>query len=42
MIILKERDDKGGNFTRSNNGRIEFPKLILEEDNLAKGEVEKS
>ena len=49
MIITKERDDKS--FSRSGAGgasisaaysRSEFPKLILEEDNISRNEVEKS
>ena len=41
MIITKERDDKtfsrGSALTRS-----EFPKLILEEENVSRSEIEKS
>lgn len=41
MIITKERDEKG--FGRANAvHRTEFPKLILEDDTIAKGEVETS
>jgi len=40
MIITKERDDKS--FSRSDIGRGEFPKLILEEENISKSENEKS
>lgn len=36
MIITKEREEK------DSNRRVEFPKLILEEENINKTEIEKS